>query len=323
MESTMDNAYKKIILAMDPQHSAMAALETVLTLARQHGSQVVIVDTVRPPSRSSLFFSSSAEDVFEIVVADKQNRIRKTCDRFREMGIEAEGKLLYGKSSEAITREAIDCHADLVVRYMKGVQSRYPGLFGNTARNLMRVCPSPLLFVGNRPLENPNILACVNPEHDEAENSVILSESRKLATRPEDVTALYCWNVPGHKFLRPYLSDESFQDTLNESESVFRKLFDRFCEQHKTDAFSTRMLFEQGDAADVIPNVCKHQDIDVVVMSSASQTHPVRRLLGSTIESVLDELPCALMVVKQAGFRSPVRPSAESAGESAAEKGSV
>ena len=67
------------------------------------------------------------------------------------------------------------------------------------------------------------------------------------------------------------------------------------------------MHFEYGEAAEVIPEVCRQESIDVVVMSSASQTHPVRRLLGSTIESVLDELPCALLVVKQAGFVSPVK----------------
>ncbi len=305
----MDNSYKKIMLAVDPQHSALAAMETVSNLARQHHCQVLVVDTVRPPSRSSLFFSSSAEDVFEMVVADKQDRIRKTTERFQDLGIQATGKLLHGKSSEAITREAIDSEADLVVRYMKGVESRYPGLFGNTARNLMRVCPCPLLFVGNQPLENPKVLACVNPEHDEAENSVILNEAATLASGIERLSGIFCWSVPGQKYLKPYLSDDGFQDTLNESEAIYRKLYDQFCEQHRADGFKDRMHFEYGEASKVIPEICRQEGIDVCVMSSASQTHPVRRLLGSTIESILDELPCALMVVKQSGFHSPIKPT--------------
>jgi len=305
----MEKAYKTIILAMDPQHSALAAVETVFNLAKNNDARVIVVDTVRPPTKSSLFFSSSAEDVFEMVIADKNDRIRKTKNRFLDVGIEAEGKLLFGKSSEVITREAIDSKADLVVRYMKGVQSRYPGLFGNTARNLMRVCPCPLLFVGNKPLENPKIMACVNAEHEVGENTVILKETRNLASKDEDWTAIYCWRVAGHKYLRPYLSEDAFNETINESETIHRNLFDQFCDQHRLGGVKDNLHFEYGDPTDVIPQVCRHESIDVAVMSSASQTHPVRRLLGSTIEGVLDELPCALLVVKQAGFESPVKGS--------------
>lgn len=309
----MEQVYKNIVLVMDPQASARSTIETAFSLARTQGARVHIVDTVRPPSRSSRFFSSSAEDVFEMVVADKQDRIRKVKNRFLEAGIEADGKLLYGKSSEAITRAAIEWDADLVVRYMKGVQSRYPGLFGNTARNLMRICPAPVLFVGNQPLDNPKVLACVNAEHESAENSVILTEASKLAANRADLSAVYCWNLHGQDFLKHYMSQEIFQSTLDESESLYRSVMEDFVKKHDLESYGDRFHFLHGEPADLIPQVCKQESVDVVVMSSASQTHPLRRLLGSTIETVLDQLPCALLIVKQEGFKSPVKPAASTA----------
>lgn len=303
----MEDRYQKIIVAMDPQHEALATLETATNLALQHDASVTVVDTVRAPSRSSLFFSANAEDVFKMIVADKQERLKKTTETFRNLGVKAESKLLHGKSSEAITREAVEQSSDLVIRYMKGAQSRYPGLFGNTARNLMRICPAPLLFVGDKPIQNPKVVACVNAEHADAENSAIFSNAEKMANTAEDLSAIYCWCVPGQKYMKHYLSEQSFEETLKESTAVYRKLFEQLREKHAPTYFDDRIFCEHGEAVDVIPAFCREENIDIVVMSSASQTHPVRRLLGSTIESVIDKIPCALLVVKQDDFVCPIK----------------
>ncbi|MDG2013575.1 MAG: universal stress protein, partial [Pirellulaceae bacterium] len=282
-------------------------LETATNLAQQHDSTVTVVDTVRAPSRSSLFFSTNAEDIFKMIVADKQKRLDKTAERFLDLGVKAESKLLHGKSSEAITREALEQEADLVIRYKKGSQSRYPGLFGNTARNLMRICPAPLLFVGETPLKNPKVMACVNAEHVDAENSAIFSNTEKMGCVAENLSALYCWSVPGQQYMKHYLSEQAFQETLDESTAVYRKLFEQLKEKHATPIFGDRVFFEYGEPVDVIPEFCQKENIDIVVMSSASQTHPVKRLLGSTIESVIDKIPCSLLVVKQSDFVCPVK----------------
>lgn len=305
----MTSSLKKIIVTLDAQDSAAATMETTLNFAKTNDAEVLVIDTIHPPSRSSLLFSANADDVYKLVSQDKRKRIESAVQRFRDLGVSADGKLLEGKSSEAITRESISQKADLVIRYMKGTQSRYPGLFGNTARNLMRICPSPLLFVGEQPLENPHVLACINSEHDAAENTAIVANAQLLANDRSRLSALVCWDLPGKKYMRHYLSDELLEQTLAESESVHRQLFDKLRLDPNMDCFGERFHLEYGEPAKRIPEFCKENAIDVVVMSSASQTHPLKRLLGSTIESVLDQLPCALLVVKQEGFDCPITAS--------------
>lgn len=299
--------YKNIILVTDALKEAGAAAESACNLAKQHGAELIIVDTLRPPSTASRWFSSNADDVFDMVLADKQTRLDKITDRIRKLGLRVENKLLIGKSSEEITREAIRMNADLVVRYMKGTRSRHAGRFGNTARNLMRICPCPLLLVGDRPVDDPQVLACINAEHDDNENKAILKEAERLAANSGKLTALYCWKFYGDEFLKDHFAESALQQTLVESEHVYRSVFEKFKQHHELASFGDRVRMEHGDPIEVIPEFCRHEGVDVAVMSSASQNHPILRLLGSTIESILEQLPSSLMVVKPVGFKSPIK----------------
>ena len=62
-----------------------------------------------------------------------------------------------------------------------------------------------------------------------------------------------------------------------------------------------------GEPASAIPRICGEESIEVVVMCSASLNHPIQRFLGSTVEAILYNLPCSLLVVKPEGFVSPVK----------------
>ncbi len=240
-------------------------------------------------------------------------RTRKTgweriSKELREAGLETSAHLLFGKSSEQIVREAMAQKADLVIRYMKGAGSRHTGPFGTTARNLMRVCPCPLLLVGDRPVTSPAVMACVNAEHDHKENQAILSHAEALVGPDKALHLLYCWNFYGSDILHEYVDDQTYGQYVTEAEHGYQALFESFRKKHDLSACNDNVHMENGDPIQIIPQFCRHHSVDVVVMSSASQNHPVRRLLGSTIEAVLDDLPCALLVVKPLGFTSPVRP---------------
>ena len=305
----MGKGYDNIILVTDGTKTYESAAQTALNLAKQHSAKVLVVDTVRPPSFAASWFNSNAEELFEIVVADKRERLEKVADVMRDGGVEAKVEILFGKSSEEIAKTALTEKADLVVRYMKGPQSRHASPFGTTARNLMRVCPCPLLLVADKPVSDAKVVACVNAEHDFNENEAIVVEAENVSGRNEDLMALYCWKFYGPEYLREYMDEKTVKAYMDQAEQNYRGLFDQFLEKHDMNAFGKGVHLQNGDPTQVIPDVCRHESIDVAVMSSASQNHPLNRLLGSTVESVLEDLPCALLVVKPLGFKSPIKPS--------------
>ncbi len=308
----MSKGYDKIILVTDGTSSSQAAEETALNLAKENSAKVFVVDAVRPLSFPARWLSSNSDELFEIVVADKQDRLEKVARRFKKEGIDAKVEILFGKTSIEVSRVALTEKADLVIRYMKGAKSRRLSPFGTTARNLMRVCPCPLLLVGDKPICNPKVLACVNAEHDAKENEAILVEAEKLATEKKQLQAIYCWNFFGSEFLGEYVDEQTLNRYVNEAEQNYRGLYEQFLQKYDLSAFDERVHLENGDPIEVIPELCRHESIDVTVMSSASQNHPLHRLLGSTVESLLDNLPCALLVVKPIGFKSPIKPGRSS-----------
>lgn len=296
----MSQRYESIIVATEGSPFSRAAEQTALELAKQHGAKVFIVDTIRPPSFVSKWLSNY-QDLFDVVVADKQERLEKIAEEFREAGIATEFEVAIGKSSDEIVRAAMEKNADLVVRYMKGPKSQRAHAFGATAINLSHVCPCPLLLVGDQPVTTPTVLACINCEHDEDENEPIIQEALKLAGSVNKPLAMYCWKFYGADFLKEYVDEDTIRIYEEEAEKNYHGLYDRFLQKHDLKDFE-QVSLEHGDPIDSIPVVCRDRSVDVVVMCHASH----HWLHASTFEAVLGELRCAVLVVKPTGFKPPV-----------------
>jgi nucleotide-binding universal stress UspA family protein len=314
----MNKGYQRMILVTDGTEASDAAEQSALNLAKRHAATVVVVNTVQRRSSVARWLTSKYDDHFEELVTEKQERLEKIAARFTKAGMAVEAEVLIGKSSEAIVRKVLIENADLVVRYRKGPASRqFHSRFGATAINLMRVCPCPLLLVGEKPVADPKILACVDAKHPADENQVILQAASTIASENQNLYAVYCWVYSYYAHLGEQYADKLHPDLpegqtelklfLEEEAKYYREIYDRFVEQHDLSEFPGGLHLENGEPAKVIPEMCRQRDVDVVVMSSATLNHPLRRLLGSTVESVIEQLPCALLVVKPTGFKTPVK----------------
>jgi len=299
--------YQTILLVSDASEHSKAAESTAFQLAKEHDARIVIVDTVRKPSFMAKFLGE-AQGLIGAIIEEKSSRLQRMARHHKDDGLDIGIRVLVGKSSEQIARIALAEKADLVVRYLKGGDSQSPSHFGTTARNLMRVCPCPLLLVRKQVPADLKVMACVNVEHGFEENAAILEEAENLAGETKDLQAVYCWQFHGGETLRKHLDRNSFDRYQTEAEENYRSLFDDFLKEHDLASFSSGVHLETGDPIQILPLLCRFKAIDVAVMSSASQDHPLGRLLGSTIESVLDFLPCSLLVVKPKNFKSPLKP---------------
>lgn len=300
-----DQSFEHILVITDGLKTSDAVHETALKMARDNNATITVANAVQEPSRLARWTGSYSNEVFEMVVADKQQRLEKCARQFVGAGVKADAKVLIGKSSEAIAREAIESKAGIVIRYRKGALSKSPGRFGNTAKSLMRFCPVPVLFVGDEPVAHPKVLACVDTNHDEHENSAILKAARKLGQVSERLLALYCWKFYHSEMVQQQMSVKAWLDTIGYAKTAHRESFDDFTEKYGISDFS-KLLVENGETQKLIPKICEQEGVDVVVMCSASLNHPFKRYFGSTIESVIEEIPCSLLVVKPEGFQSPI-----------------
>ena len=303
----MSQSYQQILLVVDAAAPSAHVLESAKQLAKKHNAKVTVVDTIREPSTFSRWLSPNSDDVFNTVVSDKKEKLAKVAEDLHAAGITSDSEVLIGKSSEAITRSAISRGADLVVRYMKGHRSRMSGVFGNTARNLMRVCPVPVFFVGEKTKGFGRIMACVDVDHGSNENQAIMREAEKFASGSGEMLGVYCWDLYGKQLVKNHMSEDSLKEMIKESERMHQEIFDQMLANTELGQFEGKMRMVNGEPASAIPRICGEESIEVVVMCSASLNHPIQRFLGSTVEAILYNLPCSLLVVKPEGFVSPVK----------------
>lgn len=299
---------QKIMLVTNEAADARAAERSALHLANYTGATVLIVDSVRMPHLMPRVPSITTEMMLEAAIDSKQAYLNTVAARFRKHGIEVETEVLRGpRTSEIISNRASSSNCDLVIRYAKGDQSRAHGRYGQTARNLIRVCPCPVLFVDQKEVPaEARILACIHAEHSGLENQAILNTARQLARFDDRLHGIYCWDFSPSLYLTQYVDEGLLEQTKDDAESQCERIFSDLQTKYDLSDFDNRFAIEMGDPQKVIPAHAETHDIDVVVMSNAALNHPLGRLMGSTVEAVIDKLHCALLVTKPHGFESPL-----------------
>ena len=66
------------------------------------------------------------------------------------------------------------------------------------------------------------------------------------------------------------------------------------------------LLVKKGHPDDVIPDLVRHSDIDLVVMGTVGRTGIPGLFIGNTAEEVLGQIDCSILAIKPPGFESPV-----------------
>lgn len=296
--------FTRIMLVTTESVDTQAAEQTALRLAGRCGASVILVDSVRTPFHLPHAATVTTDTMIEAAMRIKQDYLESIAGQCRVRGIDVQSTVLMSaRTSEEIAGLALAMECDLVIRYFKGEYSRVQSRFGQTALNLMRVCPVPLLLVGDKQIEDPRVLACINAEHGIEENQSIIDASFRMADSDDRANGLYCWDTA----VPSYLAANNAGPTHSLStEETFQKIKHDLNDTYDLSRFGDQFRILRGDPVRMIPEYCQDRQIDVAVMSSASLDHPLGRLMGSTIEGLIDRVACSLLIVKPIGFSSPI-----------------
>lgn len=299
----MSDSFKKIMLVTNAPCDTDGAEKSAEFLAKYYGSDVLLIDTLKTPFYPMHRPALSTEIAYEVALKSKDAYLKKVKQRFEDVDIKTDFKILCSpRTSSELISTVVDEECDLVIRYFKGRSSRSQGRFGETAENLMRACPVPVLFAQN-PIDDPNVVACISLEHSSSENKAIIESARRVASGPEKLFVVCCWKFDGSDFVLDYMDEGMSDQTREEAADMYQTLFKRLVEDYQ---LGDRAELLNCDPETGIPEFCSTNNIDVAVMCSASLNHPLGRKLGATIERTIGALPCALLTVKPVGFETTV-----------------
>jgi universal stress protein E len=303
-----------LVAIADADARPTAALARAAEIAKRTGARVTLFHSLYSPYLAGEQFYSAPEleaDI-EAAVNGRKKALERLAKPLAAAGIRTHVRCRWDYPvHDSIVREVVREKVDLLV--LESHRHRALGrlLLGNTDWQLIRLCPCPVLLVKRaRHYHRPRVLVAVDPLHAHAkpaplDAALLAAGSDFAATFGGKLHALHCY-VPMSTVLAGYMVDPMPLpvDVSARYEREVRTAFDRLVASHRLGA--RRAHLRAGLAVDVLPEAAEELGAQLVVMGAVSRSGLKRLFIGSTAERVIDHLTCDVLVVKPAGFRTPV-----------------
>ncbi len=306
---------RHILVAMaDPSAKASAALAKAAMVARRTGAEITLFHSVYSPYvAGEQFYSPDAlERDIEGAVNVRKRQLDKVAASLLKDGLKARVRVRWDYPVyESIVREVMREDIDLVVADSHRHSRAARVVLSNTDWQLIRLCPAPVLFVKSAaPYERLRVLAAVDPLHAHAkpealDHAILARGSELAATFDGQLHAVHCYMVATPFTSGVLMEPVPLPPSVAEQQvKEVKRAFDKLLEGY--DLGPKRRHLRAGVASREIAEVAKKVEAGVVVMGAVSRSGLKRLFIGSTAERVIDQLNCDVLVLKPAGFKTPV-----------------
>jgi universal stress protein E len=300
-----------ILVIVDPTATEHPAIDKAARIAEKFGARLELFACETKQSRAMRYAAHLEKGGPIDFVAHVRAILETLAKPLRSRGLDVSIEVGAGDPLHAqLLERTRDTHADLVVKDTHHHSLLKRTLVTNTDWHLIRGCPVPLLLTKARPwADAPSFLAALDPGH-------VNDKPVSLDTRILEWARSFRERLGGtlravHAYLPLVLVAEAANGvpaslsplTPEMMEQEGKQQLDRLRALTAPHGVSARDAHAQvGVATAVIPRFAEETRADVVAMGAISRSGLERIFIGSTAESVLESLPCDVLVVKPLDF---------------------
>jgi universal stress protein E len=309
---------RTILVGLDPVHDGQPVTSHAVKIAKRFGAEVILFDAVYNQYVSRRYFKDSGA-----LRHARQTLVREHLDRLERLaaGVRGEGPRVSTDAQwdspldEGLIRAAARHHADWIVVGLRMHPVHRRPFFTGSDWQLIRHAPCPLLLSRGRGWPStPKVIAAVDPLHRHG-------KPEDLDRRILEAAAGICEESAGRLFVfhafepifrgsggREFepLPVEFAEATL---EGTHNAAVEALVDELRGCSASVRMA--EGRPEDKLPELAAEIGADLVVMGAVARNPLQRVFIGSTAERVLDRLETDILVIKPAGFVTPVSRATE------------
>jgi len=306
------NRFQNILVVVDTRMENPPIIQRAISLAKRTGASVKLVDVVPDFPLPVRLLLKDHEEVFDLIKKEKLEKLDQHVKDIRAEGLQVEGKVLSGTASVAIIREVMSCQHDLVMRTVKGFDSRRPGFFGNTAFRLLRKCPCAVWLVEPQAkVCFKHILGCVdismNDPRDDELNRIIYRLTDSLGQYENaKVSLVHAWSIWNEKMIRSRIGPEALEKIRTKTKTKRSEAFFKFLDEQKGGITAEDIHLLAGGPHLVIPEFAVRNNVDLVVMGTVARSGLQGMIMGNTAELILNHLQCSVLALKPSYFVSPI-----------------
>lgn len=301
--------FNNILVVLNPESNKQYALARAVRLVKEQKSEQPVKITLflsiynLSYEMTALLSSEEREEMHRGLISQRQAEIQPYIEKYADPMIEFHTAVIWqSNEAEAIIQQVENAQHDLVVKYTKEEESLSSIFFTPLDWQLLRKCAAPVLIVKDGDWKHQyRILVAVNVSGDEdyhAEfNKELVSLSLDLA---ETLERRNIHLVSAYPPAPINMAIDLPEFNLGNGNQSLRG-------QHLLNMKALRQEFGidedhthvyEGYPEDVIPEVAKKLQAELVVLGTIGRTGLSAAFLGNTAEQVINHLNCNLLAVK-------------------------
>lgn len=305
------SSIRNILVIVDPTVKQQPAVAKGAVLAERFAARLDLFVCDTKAARNIRMAERLHESPQASLEEDLPRRLEAIAAPLRQRGIDVTTEVLTADPLHTALSERVKhtC-AELVIKDTHHHTVAQRTFLTNTDWELIRSCTVPLLLVKPTPWSAAHrIGAAVDPGHLDDKprllDRCILEEAGKLAQGlGGELHAIHAY-IPAAMIsaatvsVPPLMVDIPDEVLAEERKAKFQELTS-LTASYRLPAANIHL--EAGGASEVLCRLARHYEIDIMALGAVSRSGLKRILIGSTAETVLEQLPCDLLVVKSPNF---------------------
>ena len=301
--------FNNILVVLNPDNEKQYALARAVRLAREQKHddkiKITVLLTVYDLSyeMSALLSSEERQEMHNTASEQQRQEVQFYLDKYADPDIEFDSHIVWNSNeADAIREEVENNQYDLVVKYTKDEESFTSLIFTPVDWQLLRKCPVPVLMVRDGDWKHQRrILIAVNvsgeQEYQNEFNLELVETGMSLAENLNrgNVHLVSAYPVAPINMAidLPEFNTSGYENGIRGQHLINMKaLRQQFC----IDEDHTHV--REGFPEDVIPQVAKEIEAELVILGTVGRTGLSAALLGNTAEHVINKLSCNLLAIK-------------------------
>jgi universal stress protein E len=306
--------YKNILVFIDPTQELQPALARATEIAKKQAATTITLFLCCYDLSYEMTSLSSGDErnaMRRIVVKENQAWLDALAVSYQQQGVTIDSCVVWhSRPFQAAIIEVLTNNYDLVVKATHPHSKLSAILFTPTDWNLLRKCPVPLLLVKHHQWPEKGKILCAidcksmkDNEHHLL-NQQIIDEAKameKIINATTHMVNAYPSPPMNIMLELPEFDPINYEDGLKK---FHQKALNEYAHDNNIPEQQTHL--EQGLPEDVISNIAKEIDAELVILGTVGRSGLSATLLGHTAEQVIDQLDCDLLALKPTGFKSPI-----------------
>jgi universal stress protein E len=292
--------YQRLLLILQPALRHSPAIGRCASLAKASGARLHITALMPAFKLLSLLEEGDREKARERYLQDHRDWLKDQAAKLHERGVEVTTEVAWADDMEQdILDHVREMQPDLLIKEVQHESALKRAFFTPLDWHLLRDCPVPVYLLGETGHALPRkVVAAVdvsagNTENNELNDRIIQQASSLAIQCDAELHLLYAYDLS-----QEYL--EELGDGLTVSEltkglrNELEKSYITWANRYGVPA--DRRHFVVGHPVAALSEFANEQQVDVIVMGRV-QYHGLEKLLGSTTEHILYQVPCSVLAV--------------------------